>query len=45
MAFTYRKQMTPGMKKCKDYYMGGGKKENKKPEIKNKPTEIHKEVK
>jgi len=29
MAGTYRKQMTPGMKMCKDYYEGKGSKENK----------------
>ena len=27
MAGTYRKQMTPGMKLCKDYYEGKGTKE------------------
>ena len=27
MAKSYRKQMTPGMKMCKDYYEGKGKKE------------------
>tara|TARA_R100000234_G_scaffold100232_1_gene69041 strand:- start:527 stop:670 length:144 start_codon:yes stop_codon:yes gene_type:complete len=27
MAKSYRKQMTPGMKMCKDYYEGKSKKE------------------
>ena len=42
MGLTYRKQMTPGMKMCKDYYEGGKKKENKKEVIKNTPPQIHK---
>jgi|TARA_R100000084_G_C4583080_1_gene114738 hypothetical protein len=37
--------MTPGIKKCKDYYTGGGKKESKKETIENKPKQVHKEVK
>ena len=35
MGLTYRKQMTPGMKMCKDYYEGGKKKESKQEVIKD----------
>ena len=43
MAFTYRKQMTPGMKMCKDIYVDGKKiKEEKKEVIKDIPPQVHK---
>ena len=42
MAVTYRKQMTPGMKMCKDYYVSGKKKENKKEDIKDIPPQHYK---
>jgi hypothetical protein len=43
MAFTYRKQMTPGMKMCKDIYVDGKKaKEEKKEVIKDVPPQVHK---
>ena len=37
MGLTYRKQMTPGMKMCKDYYEGKGKKEYKEEKVKDVP--------
>ena len=33
MGLTYRKQMTPGLKACKDYYEGKNKTENKEEKI------------
>ena len=33
MGLTYRKQMTPGLKACKDYYEGKNKTENKEEEL------------
>ena len=42
MAITYRKQMTPGIKTCKDYYVDGKKKENKKEVIKSVPPQHYK---
>ena len=37
MAFTYRKQMTPGMKMCKDIYVDGKKIKKEESKIKNVP--------
>ena len=42
MALTYRKQMTPGLKACKDYYEGNKKKEDKKEVIKDVPPQRYK---
>ena len=42
MAFTYRKQMTPGMKACKDYFESGKKMERPKKITKDIPPQIYK---
>jgi transcriptional regulator of met regulon len=42
MGFTYRKQMTPGMKACKDYFESGKKMERPKKITKDIPPQIYK---
>jgi hypothetical protein len=42
MTFINRKQMTPGLKDCKEMMGGNKAKEVKKETIKDVPTQIHK---